>query len=66
MCHSNLDFRQQTMTRGGEEPLPVLYVTQLVGLAMGIEADALGLDRHFVGTGPIARAIGGPLPAGRN
>jgi heterodisulfide reductase subunit B len=30
--------------------IPVLYFTQLIGLAMGIPRRRLGLDQHFVGT----------------
>jgi len=33
LCHSNLDFQ---------------YLTQLVGLAIGLPAERLGLHRHFV------------------
>ena len=36
MCHSNLDLRQKAMMERGEEPMPVLFVTQLVGLAFGL------------------------------
>ena len=58
LCHSNLDLRQKAMTARGEEPLPVLFLTQLVGLALGLPAAALGLDRHFVDTEPfIARLV---------
>ena len=53
LCHSNLDLRQKAMTARGEQPLPILYVTQVVGLALGLSADALGLDRHFVATAPF-------------
>lgn len=49
MCHSNLDFRQQAMNaRGQDQALPVLFVSQLVGLGMGIDPSQLGLGRHFV------------------
>jgi heterodisulfide reductase subunit B len=54
MCHSNLDFRQGAMTRTGETPIPVLFLTELVGLGLGLPAKVLGMERHFVGTGPIA------------
>lgn len=62
LCHSNLDLRQKAMTERGEEPLPVLFITQLVGLALGLPTAALGLGRHFVSTSPlltrlVARAI---------
>jgi heterodisulfide reductase subunit B2 len=55
MCHSNLDFRQSAMVGRGEEPLPVLYLTELVGLALGLDAGKLGLGRHFVATAPVVR-----------
>ena len=60
MCHSNLDFRQEAMRRNGEAPLPILYVTELVGLAMGLAPETLGLARHFVEAGGLldGRAIG--------
>ncbi|HEY3411658.1 MAG TPA: CoB--CoM heterodisulfide reductase iron-sulfur subunit B family protein [Armatimonadota bacterium] len=48
MCHSNLDFRQSAMANRGEAPMPVFYISQLVGLALGLPAKELGLDRHFV------------------
>lgn len=50
LCHSNLDLRQKAMTERGQEPMPILFVTQLVGLALGLPAASLGLDRHFVST----------------
>ena len=53
LCHSNLDLRQKAMTERGEEPLPVLFVTQLVGLALGLPTAALGLGRHFISTSPL-------------
>jgi heterodisulfide reductase subunit B len=50
MCHSNLDMRQLTINSRGHGPydLPVLYLSELVGLAAGLDPKALGLDRHFV------------------
>ncbi len=50
MCHSNLDFRQNALVRRGEAELPVLYLSELVGLALGLDAASLGLGRHFVDT----------------
>jgi heterodisulfide reductase subunit B len=44
MCHANLDLRQAELEdRGDARPLPVLYLTQLLGLAAGIDARGLGL-----------------------
>jgi len=50
MCHSNLDMRQLTINSRGRGPydVPVLYLSELVGLAAGLDPKALGLDRHFV------------------
>jgi len=44
LCHTNLDFRQGQM--GLEFQMPILYITQLVGLSMGIKR--LGLEKHLV------------------
>ena len=58
LCHSNLDLRQKAMALRGEEPLPILFVTQVVGLAVGLTPESLGLERHFVDTEPlIARLV---------
>jgi heterodisulfide reductase subunit B len=57
MCHSNLDFRQDAMLHGAEAPMPVLFLSELVGMGIGIPATELGLDRHFVGTGPIRARV---------
>jgi len=50
LCHSNLDFQQAAILRerGADFKLPVLYLSQLVGLALGIPAAELGIQRHFV------------------
>jgi heterodisulfide reductase subunit B len=50
MCHSNLDMRRPEINRalGTEHTVPVLFVTQVLGLALGIEPRALGLQRHMV------------------
>ena len=45
LCQMNLDVRQRdaTAAHGELPPTPVLYVTQLLGLALGIPAEELGL-----------------------
>ena len=50
MCHSNLDFRQLAIARRSQTAfdLPILFLTQLVGLGLGLAHEQLGLDRHFV------------------
>jgi heterodisulfide reductase subunit B len=44
LCQANLDMRQ---TEVGQQ-LPVVYFTQLMGLAFGIAPAALGLNHHLV------------------
>jgi heterodisulfide reductase subunit B2 len=45
LCQSNLDLRQSdALAAGAGETIPVLYVTQLLGLALGLTPEALGLD----------------------
>ena len=46
LCQLNLDLRQADATKAhGDLPdTPVVYITQLLGLALGLSPDALGLD----------------------
>ncbi|HOU29140.1 MAG TPA: CoB--CoM heterodisulfide reductase iron-sulfur subunit B family protein [Thermoleophilia bacterium] len=53
LCHTNLDLRQRAMESRGEPRIPVLFITQIVGLALGLEPEALGLKRHFIDTEPL-------------
>jgi heterodisulfide reductase subunit B len=50
MCHSNLDLRRGEINQRMEPKteIPVLYITQVIGLALGISEKKLGLGRHFV------------------
>jgi heterodisulfide reductase subunit B len=50
MCHSNLDMRRGAINSflGEKISIPVLYVTQVIGLAVGLDFKTLGLQRHFV------------------
>ncbi len=50
LCHANLDVQQAAIARSRvlEAYLPVVYLTQLVGLALGLPGRSLGLHRHFV------------------
>ncbi len=59
MCHSNLDMRQLTINQrtGTAYRLPVLYLSELVGLAAGLAPKVLGLNRHFIDAMNIAGRI---------
>jgi len=53
MCHSNLDMRRKEIERATKKKfsIPILYITQAIGIALGLEPKSLGLQRHFV---PVA------------
>lgn len=59
MCHSNLDLRQKAMAKRSDKEMmiPILYITQLVGLALGLDPASLDLKRHFVKTKPFVETI---------
>jgi heterodisulfide reductase subunit B2 len=50
MCHVNLDMKQAAVERRYKQKLDMViyYLSDLVGLAMGISAEQLGIHRHFV------------------
>lgn len=50
MCHSNLDLRRGAIEKAMNKKfdMPVIYITQAVGLALGIDPAKLGLNRHMV------------------
>jgi heterodisulfide reductase subunit B len=50
MCQMNIDAFQGEMNRhfGTDHAMPILFFTQLVGLAFGEAPDALGIDRCIV------------------
>ncbi len=50
MCHSNLDMRRANINRFWKSKftIPVIYLTQAIGLAIGLTAKEVGLKRHYV------------------
>ncbi len=55
MCHFNLDAKQKDIESHFhvEIGIPVLYITQLIGLAFGIPLKELGLQRNVVSPNKI-------------
>jgi len=49
MCHSNLDMRRPEINKylGKNYDIPAIYISQAIGLALGIDKNTLGLQRHF-------------------
>ena len=50
LCHLNLDLQQPAATKlvGRELGMPVLHLSQLVGLALGLAPKELGMSKHVV------------------
>jgi heterodisulfide reductase subunit B len=49
LCQFNLDaFQDEASKKYGEVSMPVVYFTQLLGLAFGFSAKELGLERNIV------------------
>jgi len=59
MCQTSLDLRQKDIEReaGKRYDLPILYITQLLGLCLGISPKELGLNRLMVRPSTILKAI---------
>lgn len=60
MCQLNLDAYQQQVNRhfGTDFNLPILYFTQMIGLAFGIEPAVLGIGKEFVSPFAALEKIG--------
>lgn len=61
-CHLQYETAQAQLNKELGETryqIPVLYYTQLLGLAMGLDSTALGLDKHVVNTQPLLDKIFG-------
>jgi heterodisulfide reductase subunit B len=59
MCQTSLDLRQQDMAKntGQNFAMPVLYLTQLLGLSLGLAPEKLGCQRLMVAPRAIYRAL---------
>lgn len=59
LCHLNLDGLQSKAVRRNNQTidLPILHLPQLLGLAMGMEPKALGLNRNLVSTGAVLEKL---------
>jgi len=69
MCHSNLDLRRGEINQrleaegSARSAIPVLYLTQVIGLALGLPGKKLGFRRHFVPVKFPAKPATPPSPA---
>jgi heterodisulfide reductase subunit B2 len=60
MCQANLDTRQEAVEegRGTRYNLPIVYFTQLLGLAYGYPSGRMGLRRLIVSPLPLLKKKG--------
>jgi heterodisulfide reductase subunit B len=60
MCQLNLDAYQENVNRHFKTDfnIPILYFTQLVGLALGLAPEQLGIGKEFVDARPALARIG--------
>jgi len=60
LCHMSLDIYQERAGRAVQTnlDLPILHLPQLIGLALGIPPQELGMTRHLVPVESIIRKIG--------
>lgn len=59
LCHMNLDMRQRQVNKRYKTDfaLPVFYFTQVMGLALGLEARELGLNKLAVKPDRLLKAV---------
>jgi succinate dehydrogenase / fumarate reductase cytochrome b subunit len=70
LCHLNLDLQQPVASGAvgrSDLNMPVLHLPQLVGLALGLDPKALGMNKHVVKPTSVidwSTAVVGSAPAG--
>jgi heterodisulfide reductase subunit B2 len=59
MCQINLDMRQSDINKikNKDYSLPVVYITQLLGLCLGISPKRLGMDKCVVSPKPVIELV---------
>ncbi len=60
MCHANLETRQAALAKEGKIPrkIPVLYITELLALAMGVEGIKDLWTKHLIDPRPLLESKG--------
>ncbi|MFN3307686.1 MAG: CoB--CoM heterodisulfide reductase iron-sulfur subunit B family protein, partial [Anaerolineales bacterium] len=58
LCQYNLDYPQQSVSGWALKPLPVLYFTQLMAVALGLPSEVWGMEGHIVDPLPLFAPYG--------
>lgn len=61
MCHSNLDMRQLKIKKDKTfgDIMPILYMTEFLGLAIGKTPQQVGIKKHFISSESLLSKIAG-------
>lgn len=59
MCQMNMDAYQDKFCKkhGISDRLPVFFITEIIGLAMGISVEELQIDRHFIDASTLLKEL---------
>jgi len=59
LCHYNLDALQDELVSedGGFVPVPIVYISQIIGLTLGMDPSELGLDGHAIDPLPVLQEV---------
>ena len=65
LCQANLDMRQGPAEKRNKTQygIPIIYISQLMGLAQGKDSKALGLDKHLMSAEKVLEKLKTPVPA---
>jgi heterodisulfide reductase subunit B2 len=60
LCANNLELRQPDIEKAYNVSykLPILYITEIIGLALGIKPGKLGINKHVVSPKPVLAKLG--------
>ncbi len=55
LCDTNLELRQEDIEKkyNVSYNLPIVYITEIIGLALGIKPGKLGMNKHIVSPKPV-------------
>ncbi|WP_354636169.1 heterodisulfide reductase-related iron-sulfur binding cluster [Planktothricoides raciborskii] len=60
LCDTNLELRQPDIEKqyNVSYNMPIIYITEIIGLALGIKPSKLGMNKHIVSVKPVLAKLG--------